>query len=97
MAPPACAWCSSAWVDLVEMTGDSMTTKATVDPLINSCLSERAGRGLLNGGDPCNPLAAPHCADLHSLPPMLVPVGSARRCLTTRCGWLAWPAQSTCG
>jgi epsilon-lactone hydrolase len=34
VALPACAWCSSPWVDL-EMTGGSMTTKAAVDPLIS--------------------------------------------------------------
>src|SRR5260221_9816577 len=33
LALPACTWCSSPWVDL-EASGDSMTTKAPVDPLI---------------------------------------------------------------
>jgi monoterpene epsilon-lactone hydrolase len=41
---PACAWCSSPWVDL-EMSGATMTTKAAVDPLISRpYLSELAAR-----------------------------------------------------
>jgi epsilon-lactone hydrolase len=80
VALPACAWCSSPWVDL-EMTGGSMTTKATVDPLISKAyLTELAG-AYLNGADPRTPLASPLYADLHGLPPLLIQVGSAETLL----------------
>jgi acetyl esterase/lipase len=80
IALPACAWCSSPWVDL-GMTGDSMTSKATVDPLISKAyLAELAGL-YLKGADPYNPLVSPLYANLHGLPPMLIQVGSAETLL----------------
>ena len=62
------------------MTGDSMTTKATVDPLISKAyLAELAGL-YLKGADPYNPRLAP-LRHLHGLPPMLIQVGSAETLL----------------
>ncbi len=80
VALPACAWCSSPWVDLT-MTGGSMTVKAEVDPLIQeSYLAELAAQ-YLHGADPLTPMASPLYADLQGLPPLLIQVGSAETLL----------------
>ena len=80
VALPACAWCSSPWVDL-EMTGSSMISKATVDPLISKPYLTELAAAYLNGADPRTPLALPLHADLRGLPPMLIQVGSAETLL----------------
>ena len=77
---PACTWCSSPWVDL-EMTGETMTTKASVDPLIQRSYLHEAASAYLNGHSPRAPLASPLYADLSGLPPMLVQVGTAETLL----------------
>jgi monoterpene epsilon-lactone hydrolase len=79
-ALPACTWCSSPWVDLA-MTGDSMTAKAAVDPLIGKAYLTELAAAYLNGADPLNPLASPLYADLRGLPPILIQVGSAETLL----------------
>ncbi len=63
LALPACTWCSSPWVDL-EASGDSMTTKAPVDPLIQKPYSLELAAAYLNGADPRTPLASPIYAEL---------------------------------
>jgi acetyl esterase/lipase len=73
---PACAWCSSPWVDLA-LSGGSMTTKAAVDPLISKPYLEELATAYLHGADPRTPLASPIHADLSGLPPMLIQVGSS--------------------
>ncbi len=73
---PAAGICLSPWVDL-EGTGDSMTTKAAVDPLVQRDLLLQMARWYLAGTDPRTPLAAPLHADLRGLPPLLVHVGTA--------------------
>ncbi len=80
LALPACTWCSSPWVDL-EASGDSMTTKAPVDPLIQKPYSLELAAAYLNGADPRTPLASPIYAELKGLPPMLIQVGSAETLL----------------
>ena len=80
LALPACTWCSSPWVDL-EASGDSMTTKAPVDPLIQKPYSLELAAAYLNGADPRTPLASPIYAKLKGLPPMLIQVGSAETLL----------------
>lgn len=77
---PGCLWCSSPWVDLT-MSGPSMTTKAAVDPLIQATYLEELAAAYLNGTDPRAPLISPLNADLHSLPPVLIQVGSAETLL----------------
>jgi monoterpene epsilon-lactone hydrolase len=72
---PACAWCSSPWVDL-EMTGATMETKAAVDPLIQAPYLRELAALYLNGQDPRQPMASPLHADLGGLPPLLIQVGS---------------------
>jgi acetyl esterase/lipase len=79
-ALPAAGVCLSPWVDM-EGIGESMTTKAHVDPMVRR-------EGLLNlanlylaGANPRTPLAAPLYADLSGLPPLLVQVGTAETLL----------------
>ena len=77
---PAAAVCFSPWVDL-EALGDSMETKAELDPLVQrEPLLFMAGMYIADG-DPRNPLAAPLYADLHGLPPMLIHVGTSETLL----------------
>jgi acetyl esterase/lipase len=80
VALPACAWCSSPWVDL-EMTGGSMISKASIDPLISKPYLTELAAAYLDGADPRTPLASPLHADLRGLPPMLIQVGSAETLL----------------
>ena len=80
LALPACCWLSSPWVDL-EVTGGTVTTKATVDPLIQKPYLLELAAAYLNGADPRTPLASPLYADLAGLPPMLIQVGSAETLL----------------
>jgi epsilon-lactone hydrolase len=77
---PACAWCSSPWVDL-EMEGDSMTGKASVDPLIQKSYLSELAAVYLNGADPRTPLASPLYANLAGLPAILIQVGSSETLL----------------
>jgi len=79
-ALPACAWLSSPWVDL-ELSGVSMTAKASVDPLIQKPYLEELAALYLGGVDARTPLASPIHANLSRLPPMLVQVGSAETLL----------------
>ena len=80
LALPACCWLSSPWVDL-EVTGESMTTKASIDPLIQKEYLLELARAYLDGADPRTALASPLYADLEGLPPMLIQVGSAETLL----------------
>jgi epsilon-lactone hydrolase len=77
---PACAWCSSPWVDL-EGIGGSMAAKANVDPMVQRPYLMELAAAYLNGADPQTPLAAPLYADLRGLPPILIQVGSAETLL----------------
>jgi monoterpene epsilon-lactone hydrolase len=73
---PGCAVAISPWVDL-EGLGSSMTARAAADPMVQKDgLSWMAGL-YLNGADPKTPLAAPLHAELGSLPPILIQVGTA--------------------
>ena len=73
---PAAAVCLSPWVDM-EGTGDSMTTQAEADPMINREDVLEGARAYLNGAGPRTPLASPIHADLSGLPPLLIHVGTA--------------------
>jgi acetyl esterase/lipase len=74
---PAAAVCLSPWVDL-EGLGESMITKAEVDPIVKATegVNEMA-KAYLGDADPRTPLAAPLYADLAGLPPLLIQVGTA--------------------
>ena len=77
---PAAGVCLSPWVDM-EGTGDSMTAKADVDPMVRHEGLVRMAGLYLNGADPRTPLAAPLYADLSGLPPLLIHVGTAETLL----------------
>lgn len=73
---PAAAVLISPWTDM-EGLGESMKTKADVDPMIMPDASNGAASAYLGGADPRNPLASPIHADLSGLPPMLIQVGGS--------------------
>lgn len=77
---PAAGVCISPWVDL-ECVGDSMTTRAAVDPWIDREYLTRKAALYLAGKHPRTPLAAPLYADLTGLPPLLIQVGTAETLL----------------
>lgn len=77
---PAAGVCISPWVDL-DCVGDSMTTRATVDPWIDREYLTRKAALYLAGQHPHTPLAAPLYADLRGLPPLLIQVGTAETLL----------------
>ena len=77
---PAAGVCLSPWVDL-EGLGASMTTKASVDPMVQRPGLQWFADLYLGGADPRTPLAAPLYAALHTLPPLLVHVGTAETLL----------------
>jgi len=77
---PAAAVCLSPWVDL-EGVGESMISRAEVDPMIQRDSLIQAGKAYLGDADPRTPLAAPLYADLRGLPPMLIQVGTAEALL----------------
>ena len=74
-ALPAAGVCLSPWVDM-EAKGESMQTKADVDPMVNEADLLKWADYYLKGQSPTTPLANPLHADLKGLPPLLVHVGS---------------------
>jgi monoterpene epsilon-lactone hydrolase len=77
---PAAGVCLSPWVDL-EGIGESMTTKAAVDPMVQKDGLQRMAAAYLGGADPRSALAAPLYAELRGLPPLLIQVGTAETLL----------------
>jgi monoterpene epsilon-lactone hydrolase len=77
---PAAAVCLSPWVDL-EGLGESMTTRAGVDPMVQREELLQHVKVYLGDAHPRTPLAAPLYADLRGLPPLLIQVGTAETLL----------------
>ena len=77
---PAAGIGISSWVDM-EGTGESMTTRAAVDPVVQKEGLLGMAKLYLGDADPKNPLAAPLHADLAGLPPLLLQVGDAETLL----------------
>lgn len=77
---PAAGIGISPWVDM-EGTGESMTTRAAVDPVVQKEGLLGMAKLYLGDADPKNPLAAPLHADLAGLPPLLLQVGDAETLL----------------
>jgi monoterpene epsilon-lactone hydrolase len=73
---PAAAVCLSPWVDM-EATGDSMTTKAAIDPVVQREGLLNNAKLYLGNGDRRAPLVSPLYADLTDLPPLLIQVGES--------------------
>jgi acetyl esterase/lipase len=70
----------SPWVDL-EGKGESMTTRAKADPVVQREGLIGMAQAYLGGKDPRTPLASPLHADLKGLPPLLIQVGDAETLL----------------
>ncbi|MGB3809499.1 MAG: alpha/beta hydrolase [Parvibaculum sp.] len=77
---PACGFCISPWVDM-EVTGNSMTTQAAVDPMVQKDGLLGMAAAYLNGANPRTPLAAPIHADFRGIAPLLIQVGAAETLL----------------
>ncbi len=73
---PAAAILLSPWVDL-DFTGDSIKTKAKIDPFITLDTMLFYARLYIGNNNPRNPYMSPLYADLKGLPPLLIHVGSA--------------------
>jgi epsilon-lactone hydrolase len=79
--PPSCAWLVSPWTDLT-MSGPTLASKDTVDPIIHKTyLEELADAYVPAGVDRKDPRVSPLYADLRRFPPSLVQVGSAETLL----------------
>ena len=72
---PSCGVALSPWVDM-EVIGESMSTRAHVDPMVQRDGLVTMALTYLNGADLRTPLAAPIYADLSGLPPLLIQVGT---------------------
>jgi monoterpene epsilon-lactone hydrolase len=72
---PAAAVTISAWVDMT-VSGESVVSKAEVDPIASGDSLRMSAMAYLQGQDPTNPLASPLQGDLSGLPPLLIQVGS---------------------
>jgi acetyl esterase/lipase len=77
---PAAGVCISPWTDLA-CTGESMTARAALDPLVKRDGLLGMAAEYLGGQDARTPLASPLYADLHGLPPLLIHVGTAETLL----------------
>ena len=73
---PAAIACISPWTDLA-VTGETVTSKAAEDPIVNRAMLDGWGKMYLGDHDPRTPLASPLYADLRGLPPMLIQAGGA--------------------
>jgi acetyl esterase/lipase len=73
---PAAAVLISPWVDLAA-TGDSIISKADIDPMVKKEGLMEMAEAYMGGTDPRTPLASPLYADMDGLPPMLIQVGTA--------------------
>jgi acetyl esterase/lipase len=65
----------------MEGLGESMTTKADVDPMVQRDDLLEGANAYLGDADLRTPLAAPLYADLTGLPPLLIHVGTAETLL----------------
>ena len=78
---PSCAVCISPWADM-ECSGESMDTRADVDPMVQREIVVDMAKTYLQGADPRSPLASPIHADLSGLAPVLIQVGDAETLLS---------------
>ena len=73
---PAAGISHSGWTDL-KHTGESMTTKAEIDPILSREMLDLMAQTYAGDKDLGTPLVSPFYADLYGLPPLLVQVGTA--------------------
>jgi monoterpene epsilon-lactone hydrolase len=74
-ALPGAAVAISPWTDLA-LTGESLTSNAEADPMIDPKALPAIAGGYLSGADPRNPYASPLYGEGSGLPPTLIQVGS---------------------
>ena len=77
---PAAGCCISPWIDLVG-TGQSMTSKAAIDPMVNRAALDFFADLYAGGHAKTDPLMSPLYGDYKGLPPLLVQVGTAETLL----------------
>ena len=75
IALPAAGLLLSPWTDLTG-SGDSMTSRASIDPMVGGSGLVNMSRAYVPQGDLKAPLASPLFADLKGLPPLLIHVGT---------------------
>lgn len=75
-ALPDAAVTLSAWSDL-ELTGDSVKSRAPVDPILSPAMMQILASTYLGGSDPRTPYASPLYGDMAGLPPLLLQVGDS--------------------
>jgi acetyl esterase/lipase len=73
-------FCLSPWVDL-ECSGETMTTKADVDPMVGKDGLTEMAAAYAGDHELRHPLVSPLHADLSGLPPLLIQVGTAETLL----------------
>jgi len=78
---PAAAFAISPWVDLAN-TGDTVVTKAEVDPIITKSGLYHMASLYAQDADLRSPLISPLYADLSGLPPVLIHVGTSEMLLS---------------
>ena len=78
---PAAAFAISPWVDLA-ITGETIITKADVDPMFNKSGMIYMAKLYAEETDVRSPLISPLYADLSSLPPVLIHVGTSEMLLS---------------
>jgi monoterpene epsilon-lactone hydrolase len=77
---PVAGFCLSPWVDL-ECSGETMTTKADVDPMVGKDGLTEMAAAYAGDHELRHPLVSPLHADLSGLPPLLIQVGTAETLL----------------
>ncbi|MEY9929683.1 acetyl esterase/lipase [Catenulispora sp. GP43] len=75
LAMPAAGVLFSPYADLT-LSGDSMKTKAELEPSFTAEAIARRAADYAGGADPADPLISPVFADLRGLPPLLIQVGT---------------------
>ncbi|HEX2909430.1 MAG TPA: alpha/beta hydrolase [Chloroflexia bacterium] len=75
VALPAAAILLSPWTDLT-LSGESVTTRAAVDPMIRLGEAREQFAYYVGNHDPASPLISPIFADLHGMPSLLIHVGN---------------------
>ena len=77
---PGAGVCISPWIDM-EGIGESMKTRAEIDPVVQREGLLGMAAAYLGGQNPRTPGASPLYADLKGLPPLLIQVGDAETLL----------------
>src|SRR5579863_4809212 len=75
LALPGAAVAISPWTDLA-LTGESLTSNAEADPMMDATALPSIADRYLSGADARNPYASPLYGDASGLPPTLIQVGS---------------------